>query len=152
MLYLLHKGLTVVLKTSHHIANAAETNNSNFATILYDNSSSQALTTYQPAANATNKIIFNYYVVGLYGNDCVVRIVSYVRANNLQLSLVDLRCACFGICEPPLAPNPGAAAWIQASLLASYSDVVAPVLKYFETNAVFIVITGLVVVLGLIGQ
>ena len=106
--------------------------------------------TYQPAVATSEQIFFNYYVDGLYGKDCIARILKYVNVNNLQVSLADVSCACLGECEPPLAPNPKAAAWFQASQQASINPT--SVSTYFQTNAVFIVITGLVVILGLVGQ
>ena len=80
----------------------------------------------------------------------MARIANYLMANNLQVSFPDLKCACFGTCEPPLAPNPKATSWFQAQRQSS--DNVTSVLTYFKKNAVYIVIIGLVVILGLVGQ
>lgn len=126
---------------------------SSFATTAndhYDNSSVHILTTHQPATATSIQIYFNYYVDGLYGNDCVARIVNFGETYKLEISYDDLYCACYGDCAPPLSPNPKAIAWIQAQIQAR--NYVTSVLTYFQTYAVFIFITGLVVILGSVGK
>ena len=130
---------------------SSEANISNFATTLTnDNSSRNFFTTYQQSVTSNEPIVFSYYVDGLYGNDCIARIAKYVLANNLPVSFADVNCACYGDCQPPRAPNPGAAAWYQAS--QRDKNNVTSVLTYFQNNAVYIVIIGLVVMLGLVGK
>ena len=142
-------GLTVALLSLHLIA-TYEANCLSFPTTENDNNSTQILTTFQPSIASSERILFNYYIDGLYGNDCITRIVNFISANNLELSNNDLYCACYGYCAPPLAPNPGADAWAQAQIQSLNS--VTSVVTYFQTYAVFIVITGLVVILGLAGK
>ena len=141
----------VITTFNHGLVSSSETNISNFATTLKnDNSSRNSFTTYQPSVATTEQIVFNYYVDGLYGNDCMARIENYVMEYDLPVSVDDVYCACYGDCPPPLAPNPGAAAWYKAS--QRVKNNVTSVLTYFQNNAVYIVIIGLVVMLGLIGQ
>ena len=111
------------------------------------------MTTYEPSvATSEPQTFLNYYVDGLYGSNCAVRIANYAKANNLQISLVNLRCACYGICNPPpLTPNPGAVAWSIAQVQAANNDVIASVLNSFQEIAVLIVTTCLAAMLGLFG-
>ena len=97
----------------------------------------------------TEKSTFTYYVNGLYGSNCTMRIVVYVLANNVPFSLPDLNCACYGECVPPLAPNPAAAFWFQSQLAVISSTMVS---NYIQQDIVLIIITGVIVLCGTIGK
>ena len=141
--------MTVFIIT-FHLIEAADENSSKFSATKYTDSSTKVLTTYQLAVASTEQTPFNYYVDGLYGNECLARILNYVVANNMVLFMDVASCACVGVCDPPLAPNPGALAWLQATKQAMNN--VNSVLTYFKTYSFFIVITGLIVIMGLVGQ
>ena len=148
--YLFYIDLSVTLTAILHLGASVETNSSSFATIPFDHSFAQVLFVQQPTVASIKPTSFSYYVDGLYGNDCGVRIANHSKANNLQVSMADFYCACYGECEPPMAPNPGAVAWVQAKQQALYST--AAVLQNFQKNAILITIIGLVVISGLVGQ
>ena len=91
---------------------------------------------------------FSYYVDGLYGFECILRIASYTAANNLTVSMDDLSCACLGECPFPLNPNPKAVAWFLKTRTAQSFNIE---IDYLNKNIVFLIITAIVVLFGILG-
>ena len=103
--------------------------------------------TVQTSSNVT---AFKIYLPGLYGLECRNRIYNFINSNNITtITLKDVNCACWGICEPPRAPNPDAwtyyLAWKANTLQVQQA-------QYLRDYAPFLAITIVIVIVGLTGS
>ena len=93
---------------------------------------------------------FQLYVNGSYLFDCENRIRNYKASNkNTVISTNDIYCACYGICLPPLAPNPAAYAFYMAWKIEA--DRIR-LINSLRDNAPFLVGTIIVIVIGVTGK
>lgn len=61
----------------------------------------------------------------------------------------EISCACIGICNPPLPPNPDAVAWFQ-SFTKTRAQADLP--QAIKDNAAYIALTAIIVAVGLFGK
>ena len=115
---------------------------------LANNVTKDSLTT-DPNANA-NTTVFQLFIPGLYGKECLNRYQIYVPNYMDVLSLaLDAVCGCFGVCSPPRAPNPEAYAYFMKNLPQQGNTQIVQNLRDF---APFIAITIIIVLVGLTGE
>ncbi len=107
------------------------------------------LLTTTPNSNA-NATVFQLFIPGLYGKECLNRYQIYVPNYMEVLSLaLDAACGCFGMCSPPRAPNPEAYAYFMNNLPQQGNTQIMQNLRQF---APFLAITILIVFVGLTGE
>ena len=114
-------------------------------------SSSSPMSSRGPMSSGSpNGTAFQIYVKGSYLFDCENRISSYRASNkNVVISRYDISCACYGICPPPMAPNPEAYAAYSAWLDASQQ---LAIMNSLRSNAPFLASTIVIVITGLTGE
>lgn len=88
---------------------------------------------------------------GIYGPECRARATAFMESigDMKYYSAFDISCACTGYCPSPLAPNPGAAAWLKAQLAAS---IVSKLPQAIKDNAIYIALTIIILAIGLTGN
>ena len=98
---------------------------------------------------SNNGTSFQVYVNGLYLSECYRRIQIYLASNKgAVIPVADINCACYGICVPPLAPNPAA----YAQYLAwKDTQQQIKIINSLRDNATFLALTILNVVVGITG-
>ena len=92
---------------------------------------------------------FQLYVNGSYLSDCENRIRNYKASNkNAVISTNDIYCACYGICQPPLAPNPVAYAFYMAWKIETDRIRLTNSLR---DNAPFLAVNVVIFLIGITG-
>lgn len=92
---------------------------------------------------------FSPYVPGLYGTECVLRALAYMKTHQTTFTVVDIGCACLGNCPSYLSPNPAAASYYQWFLAVQFAT---QIVQRLRDNAPYIALICFFLLIGLTGN
>ena len=108
-----------------------------------------AVTSQVVAKLVGHEMYYQIYVKDSYLADCELRAFMYGVTHGFDAMVqADSNCACYGICEPPLPPNPDAYALYMAKKAEEDSRKRAENLRYY---APILAVTIIIVALGITG-